>query len=101
MSEADDNWKGIDRQCRFALWACVVGLLLAYALVLPLKFAGLMPERLSWLALLIAPGAVFSILGSQFAGVLILRQRWGWLFLPTAVLGSAAMMAVIWWERGW
>lgn len=60
-----------------------------------------MPDHLSWLGLAIAPAAIFGLLGSLFGGVLLLRRRWILLFLPMAVLGSAAMMAVIWWERGW
>lgn len=101
MAELDDSWKTLDRECRFGLFACGIGLVLAYALVFPLKLAGLMPGHLSWLGLAIAPAAILGLLGSLFAGVLLLRRRWICLFLPMAVLSGTAMMTLIWWERGW
>ena len=77
------------------------GLLLVYALVLPIKWAGLMPTHITWLGLALVPAALFALLGSLLAGPLVLGRRWLWLFVLTALVCCFVMFAVIWFERGW
>ncbi len=96
----DSGWEQLRPDFRFGVWGCGVGLVLAYALAIPLKWAGLMPDRVTWLDLAVGPAALFGLLGSVFAGALWLRRRWWSMFIPAAVLSWAAMLGLIWWERG-
>lgn len=99
MDDLEHAWEKIARDFRFGLRSCIVGLLLAYALALPLKWAGLMPDHMSWTGLTVGPAAIFGLLGSLFAGVLWLRERWWLVFVPAAVLCWAAMLALTLWGR--
>jgi hypothetical protein len=42
-------------------------LLLAYALAMPLKRAELLPPHMTWLGIVVMPGALFAVLGGLFA----------------------------------
>ncbi|MFO0918842.1 MAG: hypothetical protein U0872_11065 [Planctomycetaceae bacterium] len=86
-----DEWGKNDSALRFMFWAFVIGLLLAYTLVFPLKWVGLMPDHLTWLGLALGPGALFSIFISAFAGLLWLKQRWWMLFLPVSLISLAVL----------
>ena len=99
MSESGSEQ--LNPQLRFGLRACAIGLVLSYAMVFPLKWNGLMPPHLTWLGLTVTPAATFSFLGSMFVGPLWLGRRWLRLFVPVSLLSFTAMLAVIWWERGW
>lgn len=85
---------------RFGLRACLAGMLLGDALAISLKRAGLMPPHISWLGVSLVPAAPFILLGSLFAGPLLLGRHWRWLFLPVASACCLAMLAVIVFERG-
>src|SRR5690242_7542353 len=96
----DTGWEQFRPGLRFGVRGCGVGLVLAYALAFPLKWAGLMPDHVTWLGLAVVPPAMFGLFGSVFAGALRLRHRWWLLFVPAAVLSWAALLGVIWWGRG-
>jgi hypothetical protein len=96
----DEGWEQIAPDLRFGLRGCGVGLVLAYTLAFPLKWAGLMPGHLTWLGLAVAPAAMFGLLAAPFAGALWLGRRWWLVFVPATVLCCAAMLGVIWWGRG-
>jgi hypothetical protein len=85
----------VEKSLRFCIRACATGLVLAYGLVFPLKWAGLMPSHLTWLKLAVAPAIMFGMLGSLFVGVLWLGQRWWLLFVPTALLGWVVMLTLM------
>ena len=89
------------RELRFGVRSCALGLLLAYALVVPLKWNGLMPDRLTWLDMLLGPAVMFGVIGSMFAGHLWLKQRWWILFVPVAVLAWAVMIGLLIARQGW
>lgn len=101
MDDQERGWNQIEPQLRFGARACAVGLVLAYGLVFPLKWWGLMPDHLSWIGLLLSPAALFGLLGSLFVGPLWLRRRWWVLFLAAAVFSWAVMLGLFWSERGW
>jgi hypothetical protein len=96
----DEDWKQLDPELRFGVRACGVGLTLAYALTFPLKWAGLMPDHISWLGLTVAPAAMLGLFVSLFAGGLWLRNRWWLVFIPFALLSWVLMLGLIFWERG-
>jgi hypothetical protein len=77
-----------------------VGLVLALALGWSLKWANLMPPHMTWLGIIIGPAAAFGAFGSAFVCALWLRSRWMMAFLPMAVLCIAAVLAVLYVERG-
>src|SRR5579871_5046092 len=93
-ASAAEQWQWHDPEFRFAVRACVFGLVLAYALVFPLKAGGFMPAHMSWLGLLLAPAAMFGAFGSIFAGALWFRQRWWLLVLPVFVLAWVVMLTL-------
>ena len=88
-------------ELRFGVRASALGLVLAYALIFPLKWAGLMPDHDSWLGLALAPAAMFGLLGSMFAGLLWLRGRWWLLFVPVALLSLAVLLELNLARWGW
>ncbi len=86
---------------RFGVRACLFGLVLGYVLTIPARWAGLMPAHLTWLGMTLVPASVFALLGSLFAGPLLLGRRWPWFFIPAACVCCLVMFAVIRFERGW
>jgi hypothetical protein len=78
----------------FGLRACLVGLILGYCIVFPLKYYDLMPDRLTWLGLILAPMSMFGLLASLFAGRLWLGNRWWLLFFPMTVAAAAILLAL-------
>ena len=71
----DSDLEPLIPHLRFGVRACLCGLLLGYALAIPAKGAGLMPAHLTWLGLTLVPASLFVLLGSLFAGPLLLG-RW-------------------------
>ena len=97
----DPDLEQLRPDLRFGWRACLIGWVLAYALVFPLKWMGLMPPHLTWLGLVVGPGAIFMLLGSLFVSPLWLGRRWWMLFTPIAFLSWVALLSLIVWERGW
>ncbi len=97
MDDQERAWNHIAADLRFGARACAVGLLLAYGLVFPLKWLGLMPDHLSWIGLTLLPAAMFGLLGSLLVGPLWLRERWWLVFVPAALLCWAIMLGLTWW----
>ena len=89
----------LKRESVFAIRACAVGLIAAYSIVLSLKWAGMMPDHLTWLRLSVVPAMPLIIIGSKFAGYLW-QGRWRWLFIPVTWTFIAIMIGLMWWERG-
>jgi hypothetical protein len=102
MSSSD--WFGTAeyrRVRRFTLRACGVGLLLAYASVLPLKGLGWMPPHISWLGAVVAPLTIFAWLASPVIMPSWFPRRWELAFLVSTLLGAAVLLSVILLEREW
>jgi hypothetical protein len=84
---------------RFTLRACLLGLVGAYATVLPLKARGWMPPHISWLGALVVPPVMFGWLAS-----LVIVPSWFprcaalAVIIPT-LLCAAVLFAVILLER--
>ena len=89
-----------ERENRFCAWACVVGLLLAYALVLPLRWAGLLMPHASWFGIVVLLGSLFAAIGARFAFPLWLRERWRIGYVPFVLLCGAVMIATTYFELG-
>lgn len=77
---------------RLGTFAPAVGLALAYAITVPLKAYDLPPRHMTWVGVLLAPAAIFALVGSLFAGRLLLGHHWWLLFGPVAIL-SLTMLA--------
>ena len=100
MYDPDDGFEKRLPECRFAVRACVCGLILAWALTSTLKWADRMPAHLSWAGILVGPATLFVAIGSCFASALWLLHRWWMAYLPVLLLCCAAMLALMWAERG-
>jgi hypothetical protein len=84
---------------RFTLRACSVGLVLAYASVLPLKGLGWMPPHISWLGAVVAPLAMFAWLASLVTLPSWFPRRWEVAFIVSTLLCAAVLLLVILLER--
>src|ERR1022692_2185510 len=98
MYDPDDGFEKRLPECRFAVRACVCGLILAWALTSTLKWADRMPAHLSWAGILVGPATLFVAISSCFASVLWLRHRHRlWMAnKPVLLLCCAAMLALMW-----
>jgi hypothetical protein len=88
------GWQQLLPQLRFGAWACAIGLVLVYAVVFPLKWAGLMPDHMTWITLTLTPAALLGSLGSLFVGAIWLRHRWWLVWVPALVLCLAVMIGL-------
>lgn len=99
MANSNPSWEPYLAQLRVGVRMCVIGLLVAYVLLLSMKGADLLPEHMTWLGCVVVPAVLFSFLGALFAFPLWLRQRWWMGFLPFAMLCCATIFALIWFEQ--
>ena len=84
----------IDSQLWFIVRAWAIGLLMAYGLSFLLKLLDLLADHLTWLGLTVGPAALFSILGSPFAGRLWFKERW-WMFcFPVSFVALAVLFGL-------
>jgi hypothetical protein len=100
MSESD--WFGTAeyrRVRRFTLRACGVGLLLAYASVLPLKGLGWMPAHFSWVSAVVVPPVIFAWIASLVVMPSWFPRRWELGFLVSTLLFEAVLFSIILLER--
>jgi hypothetical protein len=102
MGMADREYYGSAnpvRTRRFVAVASAVGLLVAYSTALPLKWVGLMPDRMTWFGLVAAPGAMFGLIAwSAWAPVVFPRRPQLGLFL--GLLLVIAVLVLVHLERG-
>jgi hypothetical protein len=84
---------------RFTLRACAVGLVVAYASVLPLKGLGWMPPHISWLGALVVPPVMFGWLGSLVVAPSWFPRRAALAEIVPTLLCAAVLFAVILLER--
>jgi hypothetical protein len=59
------KYSGSDQQQmdrRFTTIACSTGLLLIYAVVLPLKWQGMMPDDMNWISIVTVPAGILGLL---------------------------------------
>lgn len=101
MQSTGSNSEALPAFLRFGFRACVFGLIAAYAFALPLKWSGLYPAHLTWLGVLVFPAAIFTLIGSFFGLQLRFNGRWWIPYSMVSLICCGAMLAVIWWERGW
>jgi hypothetical protein len=101
MDDPDDGLEKLLTECRFAVRACVCGLILTSALASSLKWGDRIPAQLTWAGILVGPATLFVAIGSCFASVLWLRHRWWMAYLPVLLLCCAAMLALMWADRGY
>jgi hypothetical protein len=94
------GWEKLLADCRFAVRAFTCGLLLAWALVSTLKYMDMMPDHMTWTAIIVGPAILFVALSSIFASVLWLRSRWWKACFPILLLCLAAMAALALAGRG-
>ncbi len=80
------------------VWA-VIGLILAYASVVPLKVVGYLPATVTWVGVVLIPGIIFlGITSILFLPVRTVRQRW---FMMTFSLSCYLVgMVLVYWQ-GW
>ena len=81
----DGEGQHTPQELRFGVRACCLGLALAYVLVFPLKWFGLMPDHLTWLGLTLAPAAYSGRWFRCSQGFFGLRNRWWLLFVPVGL----------------
>jgi hypothetical protein len=72
----------------------------SFAATSTLKWADRMPAHLTWAGILVGPATLFVAIGSCFASALWLLHRWWMAYLPVLLLCCAAMLALMWAERG-
>jgi hypothetical protein len=101
MDDPDDAFEKLLPECRFAVRACVCGLILAWALTSTLKGTFRMPAHLTWAGILVGPATLFVVISSCFASVLWLRHLWWMTYLPVLLLCCTAMLALMWAERAY
>jgi hypothetical protein len=99
MSSSEITWEQWSPQLRVGVRLCLLGLLVAYCLLFPLKSVGMLPSHVTWLGCALVPAVLFSFFGSLFASLLWLRERWWMAFLPFALLCCAAMFLLLLAER--
>src|SRR5665811_170934 len=101
MNDPDDGLeKGLPRW-RFAVRACVCGLILAWALISTLQGADRRPAHLTWAGILVSPATLLVAIRSYVASVLWLPHRCWAASLPVWLVGCPAMLALSWAERGY
>jgi hypothetical protein len=99
MEGADDRLGKQLFEGRFSVWACLCGLILAWALTSALKAADRMPAHSSGAVILVGVATLFVVIGCCFAFVLRLRRRMA--HLPVLLLRCAAMLFRMEAERGY
>ena len=99
-ADPDAGFEKLFPDCRFAVWACACGLLLAWALVSTLKYMDLMPDHMTWPKIIVGPAILFVAIGSLFGSTLWLRSRWWMAYLPILFLCAAAMLTLVFTGRG-
>lgn len=89
------------RVLRKGAWLCVVGLIGAYAVAVPLKAAGAYPDYLTWIDVLVAPAAIFLNFWCLFVFPLWFPRHWGIPYATISLVSIAGCLFLTWWERGW
>src|SRR5262245_61329426 len=84
---------------RFTLYACALGLVVAYAAVLPLKGLGWMPPHISWLGALLVPPVMFGWLASLVVAPSWFPRRATLAVLIPTLVSTAVLFAIILLER--
>jgi hypothetical protein len=97
MDGADDRFGKHLFEGRFSVWACLCGLILAWALTSPLKAADRMPAHLTEAGILFGATTLFVAIHCCFG--FVLRRRMA--HLPVPLLRCAAMLFRIEAERGY
>ena len=100
MDGADDRFGKHLFEGRFSVWACLCGLILAWALTSTLKWADRMPAHLTWAGILVGPATLFVASSSCFASVPWLWHRCWMAYLLVLIVCCGAMLALMWAERG-
>jgi hypothetical protein len=80
---------------RFTLRACALGLVVAYASVLPLKALGWMPPHISWLGALVVPPVMFSWLAWLVVAPSWFPRRSTMAVIVATLLCAAVLFSVI------
>lgn len=96
---SDEDWEKLFHFLRPARNLTLLGWCLSYCVVIPLKALDLMPAHMSWLGILIAPTAIFSLLVSLFVSPMWLRNRWWIGVLAVGIICIASMLTIFWFER--
>ena len=65
-----------------------------------LKYMDMMPDHMTWTAIIVGPAILFVALSSIFASVLWLRSRWWMVCFPILVLCLTAMLTLALIGRG-
>jgi hypothetical protein len=85
---------------RRALWLLGVGLLLAYAVLVPLKVAEMAPPYMTWLGVGLVPAIGFGLMAAEMTALTMLDRRSPRLMSVHAAC-IAVMIAVLAIVRGW